>query len=239
MRELPRCRRRRLGLDHAPVGCRCLDASRVDAAADRRALVTPRLERNATLPFVGLVEAFLLTVLRSAGFPMARDPAGRRAGDRRARPSPCPRVLADARRRVAILAAFVDSVDARRLTGGGRDPFAGSFRGHLSCITYGSNGWTEQLRLSMYEDAEVIVDRTKPSARAARPRGSARRGPRGLLQGRHHRRRADCRALGALSDALERPTGSGIATQDPRHQRDFRGLCAILNLLPQAPKIGL
>lgn len=43
-------------------------------------------------------------------------------------------------------------------------PFAGSFRGRLSCITYGSDGWTEQLRLPVYEHAEVIVDRTKPSA---------------------------------------------------------------------------
>lgn len=138
----------------------------MDAAADRGALVTtrPGFERSATVPFVGLVEAFVLTALRSAGFPMAkiRRAVGRVTDELGVADAlASQRMLADGLRS-SPLSPTASTHGAPPAVGATRS--RGASEGGLSCITYGSDGWTEQLRLPVYEHAEVIVARTEPSA---------------------------------------------------------------------------
>ncbi len=123
--------------------------------------VLPRAGRSATVPFVGFAEAFVLSALRSAGVPMQRiRPAVERlasdVGVAHALVSE--RVYTDGAELIFDYAAGSNDPSLMTVVRTGQQHFSDVIRDYLSRITYGTDGWAEQLRLPGYENAEVIVD---------------------------------------------------------------------------------
>jgi uncharacterized protein (DUF433 family)/transposase-like protein len=101
-----------------------------------------------TMPFVGLVEAYVLTVLRRVGLRTSQ--------------------LQSATKALAESIGVNHPLAAQRMVQVGAEALADlrSNREHgwdvvragLQRITYGSDGWASRLRLVAYEPAEVVVD---------------------------------------------------------------------------------
>ena len=134
-------------------------------ADDQRPIITvlPRSGREATVPFIGFAEAYLLSAFRKARVPMQRI-------------RPAVEILADrigvehalASRRLYTDGAEVLYDYARSRADGdlleltvvrtGQKQFSELVRDYLKRITYGDDGWATQLRLPAYHRAEVVVD---------------------------------------------------------------------------------
>jgi uncharacterized protein (DUF433 family) len=123
----------------------------------------PAHGREATVPFIGFAEAYVLSAFRRAGVPMQRI-------------RPAVEVLSSgigvdhalASRRLytdgaEVLYDFASSAHDEELRGltvvrTGQRQFAEVVRNYLKRITYGDDGWAAQVRLPAYRRAEVIVD---------------------------------------------------------------------------------
>ncbi len=130
---------------------------------DGEPLVTvfPRSGRRATVPFVGFAEAFVLSALRGAGVPMRRiRPAvaklSAEIGLDHALASQ--RVYTDGAELIFDYAARSDDEELLTVVRTGQQHFAEIIRDYLKRITYGDDGWAEQLKLPAYARAEVTVD---------------------------------------------------------------------------------
>lgn len=123
--------------------------------------VIPRAGRNATVPFVGLVEAFVLGALRGAGIPMPRLPravATLRAEIGLEHALASRRVFTDGAELMFDYAAQSDDEALLAIVRTGQEHFAEIIRDYLHGITYGDDGWAERLRLPAYAAAAVTVD---------------------------------------------------------------------------------
>lgn len=124
--------------------------------------VFPRAGRQATVPFVGFVEAFVLGALRGAGVPMQRiRPAvatlSAEIGLDHA--LACQRVYTDGAELIFDYAVSSSGDDALlTVVRTGQQHFEEIIRGYLKRITYGDDGWAQRLRLPAYAHAEVTVD---------------------------------------------------------------------------------
>jgi len=123
--------------------------------------VLPRAGRQATVPFVGFAEAFVLGALRKAGLPMQRiRPAvaklSAEIGLDHALASQ--RVYTDGAELIFDYAK--SSADEVLLTvvRTGQQHFEAVIRGYLKRITYGNDGWAKRLQLPAYAHAQVTVD---------------------------------------------------------------------------------
>ena len=130
---------------------------------DEEPLVTvfPRAGRSATVPFVGFAEAFVLGALRSAGVPLQRiRPAVQRLSDEVgvAHALASERVYTDGAELIFDYAKSTDDPSLLTVLRTGQQHFTEVIREDLSRITYGSDGWAEQIRLPAYANAEVVVD---------------------------------------------------------------------------------
>ncbi len=123
--------------------------------------VLPRDGRNATVPFVGFAEAFVLGALRRAGVPMQRiRPAvaklSTEIGLEHALASQ--RVYTDGAELIFDYATKSDDEALMTVVRTGQQQFAEIIRDYLKRITYGGDGWAERLWLPAYTKAEVTVD---------------------------------------------------------------------------------
>ena len=121
----------------------------------------PRAGRDATVPFVGFAEAFVLSALRSAGVPMQRiRPAVERLASEVgvAHALASERVYTDGAELIFDYASESDDPSLLTVVRTGQQHFTEVIRGYLSRVTYGTDGWAEQLRLPGYETADVLVD---------------------------------------------------------------------------------
>lgn len=122
----------------------------------------PRQSDEATMPFIGFAEAYVLAAFRKAGVPMQR-----------IRPAVAVVVstigiehaLASEKLYTDGAEVLFDYASARdgdllglTVVRTGQRQFAGVVRDYLKRITYGRDGWASRLRLPVYERAEVIVD---------------------------------------------------------------------------------
>lgn len=130
---------------------------------DGPALVTifPRAGRAATVPFVGFAEAYVLSALRHAGFPMPRiRPAVARLsaefGLDHALASQ--RIYTDAAELLFEYATSSDDDALLTVVRTGQEQLAEVIRGDLRRISYDDDGWAERLLLPAYATAEVVVD---------------------------------------------------------------------------------
>jgi uncharacterized protein (DUF433 family) len=127
------------------------------------ALITafPRRGQEATVPFIGFAEAYVLAAFRRAGVPMQRirpavDALECGIGVEHALASK--RLYTDG---AEVLYDFANGdEDLRGLTvvRTGQRQFAEVVREYLKRISYGSDGWAAKLWLPAYEHAKVIVD---------------------------------------------------------------------------------
>jgi uncharacterized protein (DUF433 family) len=123
--------------------------------------IFPRAGRPATLPFVGLAEAFVLNALRRAGVPMQRiRPAvallSREIGLDHALASR--RVYTDGAEVIYDYANHSDDEALLTVVRTGQEHLADVIRAYLQPITYGDDGWVERMRLPAYAAANVVVD---------------------------------------------------------------------------------
>ncbi len=121
----------------------------------------PRAGRAATVPFVGFAEAFVLNSLRAAGVPLQRiRPAVQRLSDEVgvAHALASQRVYTDGAELIFDYAKNTNDPSLLTVVRTGQQHFTEVIQGYLSRITYGTDGWAEQLRLPAYATAEVIVD---------------------------------------------------------------------------------
>jgi uncharacterized protein (DUF433 family) len=123
--------------------------------------VFPRAGRSATVPFVGFAEGFVLSALRKAGVPMQRiRPAvaklSQEFGLDHALASR--RVYTDGAEVIFDYAKQTEDRALLTVVRTGQQHFEEVIRGYLKRITYGDDGWAEQLRLPAYATAEVLVD---------------------------------------------------------------------------------
>lgn len=123
----------------------------------------PAHGREATVPFIGFAEAYVLSAFRRAGVPMQRI-------------RPAVEVLSSgigvdhalASRRLytdgaEVLYDYASSEHDEELRGltvvrTGQRQFAEVVRNYLKRIIYGDDGWATQVHLPAYQQAEVIVD---------------------------------------------------------------------------------
>ncbi|MDQ3630735.1 MAG: DUF433 domain-containing protein [Actinomycetota bacterium] len=139
--------------------------------------VLPRAGRSATVPFVGFAEAFVLGALRSAGVPLQRiRPAVQRLSDevRLEHALASERIYTDGAELIFDYASSSDDPALLTVVRTGQQHFAEVIHGYLSRITYGTDGWAEQLRLPAYATAEVIVDPQQAFGQPIVVRGGAR-----------------------------------------------------------------
>ena len=123
----------------------------------------PRQGREATVPFIGFAEAYVLSAFRKAGVPMQRirpavDVLASRIGVEHALASK--RLYTDGAEVLYDYASRRDEEDLLELTvvRTGQHQFSELVRDYLKRITYGDDGWPTRVRLPIYEQAEVIVD---------------------------------------------------------------------------------
>lgn len=131
----------------------------------KRALITcfPRQGRQATVPFIGFAEAYVLAMFRRAGVPLQRI-------------RPAVKVLSSTigvDHALASRKLYTDGAEvlydyaAKReeeellelvVVRTGQHQFSEVVRDYLRRITYGEDGWASRVRLPTYHRAEVVVD---------------------------------------------------------------------------------
>jgi uncharacterized protein (DUF433 family) len=133
--------------------------------AGRSPLITvfPRHGREATVPFLGFAEAYVLSAFRRAGVPLQRiRPAvnvlSREIGLDHALASQ--RLYTDGAELLFDYASERSESDLLELVvvRTGQKQFSELVRDYLRRITYGDDGWAAQLRLPTYGRADVVVD---------------------------------------------------------------------------------
>jgi uncharacterized protein (DUF433 family) len=133
--------------------------------AGRSPLVTvfPGRGREATVPFVGFAEAYVLSAFRRAGVPLQRiRPAVRVLS----REIGIGHALASRRLYTDGAEVLFDYATERResdllelvVVRTGQTQFTELVRDYLQRITYGEDGWAAQVRLPIYGRADVVVD---------------------------------------------------------------------------------
>jgi uncharacterized protein (DUF433 family) len=123
----------------------------------------PTVHREATIPFIGFAEAYVLSSFRKAGLPLQRI-------------RPAVEILAKeigVDHALASKSLYTDGAEVLFDYGsrnGSQDlmdltvvrtqqrQFTKVVKGYLKRIEYGGDGWAESIRLSTYSAAEVIVD---------------------------------------------------------------------------------
>ncbi len=125
--------------------------------------VFPRHGLQATVPFIGFAEAYVLAAFRRAGVPLQRirpavDALSRNIGLGHALASK--RLYTDGAEVLYDYASERDEDDLLELVvvRTGQHQFSEVVRDYLQRITYGSDGWASRVRLPAYARAEVIVD---------------------------------------------------------------------------------
>jgi uncharacterized protein (DUF433 family) len=123
----------------------------------------PSERRQATVPFVGFAEAFVLSAFRRAGVPMQRirpavEVLGRSIGVDHALASR--RLYTDGAEVLYDYAAFHDDRELSDLVvvRTGQRQFAEVVQDYLQRVTYGDDGWASELTLPAYERATVTVN---------------------------------------------------------------------------------
>jgi uncharacterized protein (DUF433 family) len=133
--------------------------------AGRSALITvfPRHGAQATVPFVGFAEAYVLSAFRRAGVPLQRirpavDALSRTIGLEHALASK--RLYTDGAEVLYDYATEAEEGELLELVvvRTGQHQFSEVVRDYLQRITYGSDGWASRLQLPTYRHAEVVVD---------------------------------------------------------------------------------
>jgi uncharacterized protein (DUF433 family) len=123
----------------------------------------PARGTEATVPFIGFAEAYVLSAFRRAGVPMQRirpavDALSSGIGVEHALASQ--RLYTDG---AEVLYDYAESEHDDELRGltvvrTGQKQFAEVVRDYLRRIGYGEDGWAARLRLATYEHAQVVVD---------------------------------------------------------------------------------
>jgi uncharacterized protein (DUF433 family) len=132
---------------------------------DQRSTITvfPTSGREATVPFIGFAEAYVLSAFRRAGVPMQRiRPAVEILADSMGiqHALASKRLYTDGAEVLYDYAHAHEDADLLELTvvRTGQKQFSELVRDYLKRITYADDGWATQLRLPAYTQAEVIVD---------------------------------------------------------------------------------
>lgn len=125
--------------------------------------VFPRRGAEATVPFIGFAEAYVLSTFRRAGVPLQRirpavEVLSRTIGLKHALASE--RLYTDGAEVLYDYATKREEGDLLELVvpRTGQYQFSGFVRRYLKRITYGGDGWACRVRLPGYEHAEVVVD---------------------------------------------------------------------------------
>jgi uncharacterized protein (DUF433 family) len=131
----------------------------------KRSLITcfPSHRRQATVPFIGFAEAFVLSSFRRAGVPLQRirpavEALTKEIGIEHALASE--RLYTDGAEVLFDYASrhqereVMDLVVVRTQ----QRQFSEVVKGYLKRIQYGGDGWADSVRLPAYENADVIVD---------------------------------------------------------------------------------
>jgi uncharacterized protein (DUF433 family) len=148
------------------------------SAGDAPLITTlPGSGRQATLPFVGFAEAFVLGALRKAGVPMQRiRPAVKKLnyeiGLDHALASE--RVYTDGAELIFDYASSTDDEQLLTVVRTGQEHLTDVIREYLKPITYGNDGWAARVRLPAYTHAEVTVDPTEAFGQPLLVHGGAR-----------------------------------------------------------------
>lgn len=139
--------------------------------------VLPAAGRQATVPFVGFAEAFVLGALRKAGVPMQRiRPAVKKLSDEIGldHALASQRVYTDGAELIFDYASNSGDEALFTVVRTGQEHFADVIRSYLKPITYGGDGWAARVRLPAYRDAEVTVDPTQAFGQPLVVHGGAR-----------------------------------------------------------------
>jgi uncharacterized protein (DUF433 family) len=133
--------------------------------ADRSPLITvfPRHGREATVPFLGFAEAYVLSAFRRAGVPLQRI---RPAVHVLSREIGLDHALASQRLYTDGAEVLFDYASERSesellelvVVRTGQTQFSELVRDYLQRISYADDGWAAQLRLPTYGRADVVVD---------------------------------------------------------------------------------
>jgi uncharacterized protein (DUF433 family) len=133
--------------------------------ADRSPLITvfPRHGREATVPFLGFAEAYVLSAFRRAGVPLQRI---RPAVQVLSREIGLDHALASQRLYTDGAEVLFDYASERHesellelvVVRTGQTQFSALVKDYLKRITYGDDGWAAQLRLPTYGRADVVVN---------------------------------------------------------------------------------
>jgi uncharacterized protein (DUF433 family) len=123
----------------------------------------PARGREATVPFIGFAEAYVLSAFRRAGVPMQRirpavEVLSCAIGIEHALASK--RLYTDG---AEVLYDYVSAGGDEELRGltvvrTGQRQFAEVVREYLKRVTYGGDGWASRVRLPVYSRADVVVD---------------------------------------------------------------------------------
>jgi uncharacterized protein (DUF433 family) len=133
--------------------------------------------RQATIPFVGFAEAFVLGALRKAGVPMQRiRPAVKKLSDEIGldHALASERVYTDGAELIFDYASSTDDERLLTVVRTGQEHFADVIRDYLKPIMYGNDGWAARVRLPAYARAEVTVDPTEAFGQPLLVHGGAR-----------------------------------------------------------------
>jgi uncharacterized protein (DUF433 family) len=133
--------------------------------------------RQATVPFVGFAEAFVLGALRRAGVPMQRiRPAVKRLSDEIGLDHALAsrRVYTDGAELIFDYAASSDDDALLTVVRTGQEHLAEVIREYLQRITYGDDGWATRLHLPAYRNADVTVDPSEAFGQPLVVNGGAR-----------------------------------------------------------------
>lgn len=136
--------------------------ARPSGAAEPIITCFPAHGREATVPFIGFAEAYVLSAFRRAGVPMQRirpavEVLSSGIGVEHALASK--RLYTDGAEVLYDYASEHDE-ELRGLTvvRTGQRQFAEIVRAYLKRITYGEDGWASRVRLPAYQHADVVVD---------------------------------------------------------------------------------
>src|SRR3954447_25648589 len=133
--------------------------------SERPPLITvfPRQGQEATVPFIGFAEAYVLSAFRRAGVPLQRirpavDVLGREIGVDHALASK--RLYTDG---AEVLFDYANKRGEREVmelvvVRTQQRQFSGVVKDYLKRIHYGGDGWADSMRLPTYGNAKVIVD---------------------------------------------------------------------------------
>jgi uncharacterized protein (DUF433 family) len=123
----------------------------------------PRHGKQATVPFIGFAEAYVLSSFRRAGVPLQRirpavEVLSREIGIDHALASK--RLFTDG---AEVLYDYASKRDERDLLDlvvvrTQQRQFSDLVKGYLKRIHYGGDGWADSVRLPTYEHADVVVD---------------------------------------------------------------------------------